>query len=385
MVGMHKDIKDYTIFISIAAFNETYIKNTLDEALKNADYPNRLHFGIWEHSTTGEFTDTSSYFNIKHSKLSYNTVLGVSFARLGAFLFYDQEDFILQIDAHMLFKEHWDTILIERFLQIAAYTKSDKNIISTSLHWWQPQSDGSIYRSWTGDNVITVLNYDAKPLILEVDPITIEQHLLDKEYTEYLEYCKMNSGQYKALHSNGVNQWVRQFNTAEEAIEWLSIGYNDAGNAPKHQGTNAEGVEADFIEHYNISAHFIFTIGTFIQDILPDPFLTFIGEEQTTGLRAWTRGYRIFSIRDTLLWHLDKNGIKNENDRWFVPGDLEYRTHFYHREALSQARTKQLLTGQLLGYWGAPDKEALKNYETIDNIDFNKFYNGVHDYYWKKN
>jgi len=46
MVGMHKDVKDYTIFISIAAFNETYIKNTLDEALKNADYPNRLHFGI---------------------------------------------------------------------------------------------------------------------------------------------------------------------------------------------------------------------------------------------------------------------------------------------------------------------------------------------------
>jgi hypothetical protein len=95
----------------------------------------------------------------------------------------------------------------------------------------------------------------------------------------------------------------------------LSIGYNDAGNAPKHQGTHVDIVDIDFIEHYNFSAHFVFTIGSFIQDVLPDPFLTFIGEEQTTALRACTRGYRIFSIRDTLLWHLEKNGIKNENDR----------------------------------------------------------------------
>jgi hypothetical protein len=62
-------------------------------------------------------------------------LLGVGFARLAAFLLYDQEDFVLQIDAHMLFKKHWDTILIERYLQIAAYTQSMKNIITTSLHW----------------------------------------------------------------------------------------------------------------------------------------------------------------------------------------------------------------------------------------------------------
>jgi hypothetical protein len=61
-------------------------------------------------------------------------MLGVSFARLGAFLLYDKEDFVFQIDAHMLFKEHWDTILIERFLQIVEYTKSDKNIITSMLH-----------------------------------------------------------------------------------------------------------------------------------------------------------------------------------------------------------------------------------------------------------
>lgn len=384
MIDLNKAIKDYTIFISIAAFNELFIQKTLDEALTKADYPDRLHFGIWEHSTTGEFTDTSVYKNIKHSKLDYGGLLGVGFARLGAFIFYDQEDFILQIDAHMLFKEHWDTILIERYLQIAAYTQSDKNIISTSLHWWQPQEDGSIYYSWTDDNRFTVLNYDCKPITHHVDQQTLEKNILDTSDKAFLGYAVIDNGKYKALHSDGNQKWIEIFDTAEEAVDWLSIGYNDAWGAPKHQGDNREVIDLDFIEHYNISAHFVFTIGEFIQDILPDPFLIFIGEEQTTGVRAWTKGYRIFSIRDTLLWHLNKNGIKNDNDRWFVPGNAEEKQHFYSREGISEKRTADILTGKMLGYWGATDAESLKNYEITNNIDFKKFYESVHDYYWKK-
>jgi hypothetical protein len=41
-----KENSQYTIFLSIAAFNELYIKQTLDEALAQADYPDRLRFGI---------------------------------------------------------------------------------------------------------------------------------------------------------------------------------------------------------------------------------------------------------------------------------------------------------------------------------------------------
>ena len=42
--------------------------------------------------------------------------------------------------------------------------------------------------------------------------------------------------------------------------------------------------------------------------------------------------------------------MQNKNDRFWVPGELEDRLHFYRREVLSQARTQQLLTGRLLGY-----------------------------------
>jgi hypothetical protein len=46
MIDVNKDPSKYTIFVSIAAFNEIYTQQTLDEALAKADYPDRLHFGI---------------------------------------------------------------------------------------------------------------------------------------------------------------------------------------------------------------------------------------------------------------------------------------------------------------------------------------------------
>lgn len=42
----------------------------------------------------------------------------------------------------------------------------------------------------------------------------------------------------------------------------------------------------NFNEHYWFSAHFVFTQGSFIYEIAPDPFITFYGEEHTTALRA---------------------------------------------------------------------------------------------------
>jgi hypothetical protein len=41
---------------------------------------------------------------------------------------------------------------------------------------------------------------------VEVDQVTIEQHLLGGEYTHYLEYAKMDSGEYMALHSSKAGQ-----------------------------------------------------------------------------------------------------------------------------------------------------------------------------------
>ena len=75
-----------------------------------------------------------------------------------------------------------------------------------------------------------------------------------------------------------------------------------------------------------MSGHFIFSTSDFYKEIIPDPRILFFGEEHTTGLRAWTNGFRIFSLKENVLWHLGKTeeyfeGIGRDN--WRNPINLE--------------------------------------------------------------
>jgi hypothetical protein len=62
--------------------------------------------------------------------LTFPGLLGVGVARMNAFSLYDGQDFILQIDAHMIFNDNWDNVLIENYLQVRKDTKNDKIIFS---------------------------------------------------------------------------------------------------------------------------------------------------------------------------------------------------------------------------------------------------------------
>jgi hypothetical protein len=41
-----KPNQEYTIFIPISAFNDRYIKQTLTSAIEQAEYPQRVSFGV---------------------------------------------------------------------------------------------------------------------------------------------------------------------------------------------------------------------------------------------------------------------------------------------------------------------------------------------------
>jgi hypothetical protein len=48
---------------------------------------------------------------------------------------------------------------------------------------------------------------------------------------------------------------------------------------------------------------------------------------------------------------------------------------YRNKNKLSTKRVEDILTGKILGYWGAPTLKKLKEFEKIINLDFNKFYN----------
>jgi GT2 family glycosyltransferase len=62
----------------------------------------------------------------------------------------------------------------------------------------------------------------------------------------------------------------------------------------------------EYTESHFVCGHFMFSSNQFFKKIIPDPRVTFFGEEHTFALRAWTNDFRIFTLKESVLFHLGK-------------------------------------------------------------------------------
>ena len=62
--------------------------------------------------------------------------------------------------------------------------------------------------------------------------------------------------------------------------------------------TRTEPIPARFY-----SAHFAFSLGSFVKDVPHDPEYYFHGEEISIAVRAYTHGYDLFHPHKTIIWH----------------------------------------------------------------------------------
>lgn len=309
-----------TIFISIAAFNEPELQLTVDNALQMADEPDRLYFGITSHFDDMPHPNFDSYTNVKSAKLSYGGMLGMGICRSIANNFYLGQDYFLQIDGHTLFQQGWDTKVIDRFDLINK--DYEKPIISNYVPWWSITKDNEI-KNYNPHQEIhsAVIRYKRLG-----DP-TISDDLYPQQNIDMIDWSKEIKG---------------------------------------------------YREHANIAGHFIFTIPSFINDVAPDPQLFYSGEESMLATRAWTRGYRMFAIPEPIVWHKNKgDGYIHPRDRMGYPPTEDHLNFFIPKNDVSVERTRNFLTGNDFGYWGAPSKELLQNYERFAKIDFNAYYKKI--------
>jgi len=108
-----------SIFIQIPAYHDIEIVNTVSSAIYSASSKYCLHFGI--HFNYHEFLP-EQIKNIKKLENSFCKIdthfskapinLGMQKSRAIANSFYDGEDYYLQIDSHMFFRQNWDEILV---------------------------------------------------------------------------------------------------------------------------------------------------------------------------------------------------------------------------------------------------------------------------------
>jgi hypothetical protein len=307
--------EDKTIFIAIAAFNETDVISTIENCLENAAYPERLHFGLALHYSEMD-RPVIHFKNTKTVDIAFGALWGVCPARALALNLYDEEDFYLQLDGHMKFDKNWDSYLIDVFYQ-AQKAGYQKPVFTGYVPWWVDNEDGEI-----------------------------------EHYTPINDTC------CGIMHySEDINRTIPQ--QATRHIDWHGLGL-------------------EFVEHFGFSAHFVFADSQFIYDVPPDPAYMFYGEEPTTALRAWTRGYSLLVQRKATVWHKNKmpdSGKLHNRDRMLYDGyNQELRDHHLRKAKIGEIKAQMVMTGSLLGMWGAPSFKLYLDYVKACGFNFNEFY-----------
>ena len=119
-----------TIFISIAAYNDPSLSDTIRSAISSADNPDRLSFGVaLQYRDEPDLSEFSGN-NLRTTSYDTNTRPGIVRIRYNISRdLYDGEDYYLQIDSHYLFSDGWDTKLIKYYRDISEQTKTDKVIL----------------------------------------------------------------------------------------------------------------------------------------------------------------------------------------------------------------------------------------------------------------
>lgn len=109
-------------------------------------------------------------------------------------------------------------------------------------------------------------------------------------------------------------------------------------------------VEAEFA-----SLHFLFTAGSFNDEIRMDPDIYFFGDEVLIGLRAFTHGYDLFHPHVVLGWHCYDRASR-------VPHWDDH--HDWHRRnQRSLHKLRRLFTGTYRGPFGLGRRRGVRAYE----------------------
>jgi hypothetical protein len=107
-----------TIFITIPAYEDPSLLSTIEGALENALYPDRLFFCIGMQYSEDTMPDVSKYIDNPNFNFIFYEVdkrPGVYWIRREMAEKHSDQDYFLMIDSHMLFAKYWDAILINDY------------------------------------------------------------------------------------------------------------------------------------------------------------------------------------------------------------------------------------------------------------------------------
>jgi hypothetical protein len=300
------------IFVSIVSYRDSELLPTIKSLLNNADNPEGISLGVVSQDIESEHPDLSFVKNLSYINMDFRDARGVGYARKLAMDLYNGEDFFLQIDSHMRFAKSWDTKLIKM------------------LEKTQEMSDN-------------------KKSILSQFPAPYEIHTNGKEFYPQDNEELWTEPSWSKVHNRDHGAWSAE----RQKIHDLSVPH------PTH----------------TLLAGYLFSIGDFVKEIPYDERISFMGEELCLAIRAYTRGWDLYSPNDMLVWHYYKR--KRSPKIWGQRDDSLRDLKWIELEMESKKVQKNILTGKENGVYGIGSREKYMEYQEMIGFDFSDFYDKV--------
>ncbi len=298
-----------SIFISIASYRDPELVRTINSAIDNAAHPEKIYFGVVLQEMEKFEPDLSKIPRLSLMKMHPKFARGAGFARAKVMELYDGQDYFLQIDSHTIFEKNWDLLCIQEYEKAKQIAKNDKIILSYFPPPFHIEPNGSAH----------IIKNSKKQLPYP----TRQKPKLSKR-----------------------NEWTA------ERIEF----YDKNRSMPELSTT--------------LLAGFVFTSGDIVKEVPYDPEISFFGEEICFAVRAWTKGWDIYSPSVTILYHFySREGYKK------IWKDRNIRNVSWKEiESKSKEKQKRVLCGIEEGIFGLGSYRHVKLYEKMTGLDFKKMY-----------
>jgi hypothetical protein len=301
-----------TILLHLPAYREPELVPTIKDALAQAEFPERVHFGICRQFNPEDGFDNVDEFRddprFKIYDMPYEQAKGLPYARaiINEQLLED-EDFVLQLDAHHRFTKNWDSTLIEWYDELK--NEGHNPLICGYLPYYNPFND----------------------------PADRVQEPWFSEAASFYPHGTI------FIRPTGF------------AMDWKQF------NKP---------VPARFI-----SGHFCFGPNQWAKDVKHDPDIYFSGEELNLTVRSYTHGYDLFHPHRLIIWHAtmreERSGKLVWDDQSKRGDDMWWR-----QQDIGRAKIRQLLRVEDNGYdltgYDLGTSRTLRDYEKYAGIHFKK-------------
>ena len=227
------------ILIHLPAYREPELVPTIKSALENAEFPERLVFGICRQFNPEDgFDNVDEFRNDKRFKIKdipHLKAKGLPYARavINEELL-DDEEFVVQLDSHHRFSKNWDSTLISWYYTLKA--DGYNPLICGYLPYYNPFHDP-------------------------------EQRVQEPWLSEAASFYPHGT---IFIRPTGIPNWRE--------------------------------LEKPFPARF-LSGHFAFGPNKWAKDVRHDPNIFFSGEELNLSVRSFTHGYDLFHPHRTIIWH----------------------------------------------------------------------------------